>query len=72
MKPMGTCVLAINCGSSSIRFAVYEAEGSQRLQLGGKIDRIGSTGTNLAVSQGPGAERSPRRISAADHRDAAL
>ena len=34
-------VLTINGGSSSIRFAVYEAGETLRRQLDGKVDRIG-------------------------------
>ncbi len=45
-----TCILAINGGSSSIRFAVYEAGETPRLLLGGKIDRVGMSGTNLTVT----------------------
>jgi acetate kinase len=39
------CVLTINGGSSSIRFAVYEAGASLRRRLAGKIDRVGLSGT---------------------------
>ncbi len=64
------CVLTINGGSSSIRFAVYEAAGALRCRLDGKIDRIGLSGTTLIVNHS--AERPPaaRRIAAADHRTA--
>ena len=44
------CVLAINAGSSSIRFAVYEAGKTLRRRLDGKVDRIGSGGHRAAVS----------------------
>jgi acetate kinase len=72
MKPTGDCVLAINSGSSSIRFAVFEAAGAQRRVLGGKIDRIGSKGAILDVANGQGAARRPLRIAGADHNSAAL
>lgn len=45
------CVLTINGGSSSIRFAVYEAGRTPRLLLGGKIDRVGMPGTTLIVDR---------------------
>jgi acetate kinase len=35
-----TCVLTINGGSSSIRFAVYETGSTLRFQFGGTIDRL--------------------------------
>ena len=41
------CILVINGGSSSIRFAVYEADAPLRRLLDGKLDRIGLSGTKL-------------------------
>jgi acetate kinase len=61
------CVLTINGGSSSIRFAVYEAGGAPRRRLDGKIDRIGSHGTNLIVNAQAGKPQSPLRLTATDH-----
>jgi acetate kinase len=51
MNSAVACVLTINGGSSSIRFAVYEASGTMRRRLAGKIDRIGLSGTKLTVDQ---------------------
>jgi acetate kinase len=62
------CVLTINGGSSSIRFAVYETGETPRRQLDGKIDRIGSGGTNLIVNDPARKPQPPRRLAAADHR----
>jgi acetate kinase len=64
------CILTINCGSSSIRFAVYEAGETPQRQLDGKIDRIGLSGTNLIVNGPSGKPQEPRRAPAADHRAA--
>src|SRR2546430_35976 len=64
------CVLTINGGSSSIKFAVYEAGETPRRRLDGKIDRIGLSGTNLTVHDPAGKARIPRRLAAADHRTA--
>jgi acetate kinase len=66
MKSEAPCTLAINAGSSSIRFAVFESRNAPRRQLIGRIERIGLGGTNLSVNGGPG-----RRIAASDHRTAA-
>jgi acetate kinase len=63
-------VLTINGGSSSIRFAVYEAGETPRRRLHGKIDRIGLRGTNLIVNDPAGKAQVPRRLAAADHRTA--
>ena len=68
---MPSNVLTINGGSSSIRFAVYEAGETLRPRLDGKIDRIGLSGTSLVVNDPAGTPpRVPRRLPAADHRTA--
>jgi acetate kinase len=64
------CVLTINVGSSSIRFAVYEAGEAPRRRLNGKIDRIGLSGTNLIVNDPAEKQQIPRRFAASDHRTA--
>ncbi len=64
------CILAINGGSSSIRFAAYEAGHTLRRQLDGKIDRIGSSGTTLIVNDPAETPQVPRRVPAADYRTA--
>jgi len=66
------CVLAINGGSSSIRFAVYESGATLRRQLDGKIDRIGSSGTNLVVNDTSGRPQVARPLAARDHRTAVI
>jgi acetate kinase len=63
-----SCLLTINGGSSSIRFAVYEAGTTLRRRLDGKIDRIGLSGTNLIVSDPAGTLQGRRRLNATDHR----
>src|ERR1700716_436475 len=70
MKSALPCVLTINGGSSSIRFAVYEAGETPRRRLDGKIDRIGLSGTNLIVNDAAGKPVVPPRLAAADHRTA--
>lgn len=64
------CVLTINGGSSSIRFAVYESGDVLRRQLDGKIDRIGLRGASLVVNDPSGKRQVPRRMAAADHHTA--
>ena len=70
MKPANSHILTINGGSSSIRFALFEAGEMARLRLSGKIDRIGARGTNLTVTAGGGKNAVPQRLTAADHRKA--
>jgi acetate kinase len=43
-------VLTLNGGSSSIRFALYDAKHATRKLLDGKIDRIGLGGTSMSVT----------------------
>jgi acetate kinase len=64
-------VLIINGGSSSIKFALYQADDPPRRGLQGKVDRIGLTGTNLTFNAA--AKQPPERLelAAADHRSAA-
>jgi acetate kinase len=62
------CVLTINGGSSSVRFAVYEVGKAPRRRLGGKIDRIGAAGGSMVIDDPPGQNQSSRRLSAADCR----
>ncbi|MEX1185224.1 MAG: acetate/propionate family kinase [Gemmatimonadaceae bacterium] len=70
MKSGLPCVLTLNAGSSSIRFAVYEVADTPGRRLDGKIDRIGVSGTNLMVNDPAGTPQVPRRLAAADHRTA--
>jgi len=42
-------ILAVNVGSSSIRFSAYQAGDPPKSQLNGKIDRVGSTGAYTHV-----------------------
>ena len=64
------CVLTINGGSSSIRFAVYEAGEGLRRPLDGKIDRVGLSGTNLIVNDPSGKPQVSRSLTGASHRTA--
>ena len=43
-------ILTINGGSSSIKFALYEAVKPLKRGLYGKVDRIGLSGTNLTFN----------------------
>lgn len=58
-------ILAINAGSSSIKFAVYHARTSLMLALHGKLDRIGLPGTTLSWRT-PDNEPAERRLETPD------
>ena len=47
MRPADPCILTINGGSSSIKFAVYPALEPLKRKLYGTVDRIGMSGTSL-------------------------
>ena len=64
------CILTINGGSSSIRFAVYDTGGKEKRWLDGKIDRIGLSGTNMVANGLPGKPQVTFPLAAADHRTA--
>jgi acetate kinase len=64
------CVLTLNGGSSSIRFAVFEAGETPRRRLDGKVDRIGSSGTTVIANDPTGSPPVSRRVAATDHRAA--
>ncbi len=64
------CILTINAGSSSIRFAVYHAGATLQLLRRGVIDRIGSRGTTLTVAGADGGPPTSRRLGDTEHRAA--
>ena len=60
---LASSVLTINGGSSSIRFAVYEAgEPLLRRRLIGKVDRIGLSGTTFSFNDASGKYHDSRAI----------
>lgn len=65
-----TSVLTINGGSSSIRFAVYDAGNGLRRRLNGKIDRIGVRGTSISVPDSSVGRALVRNGGVADQRTA--
>jgi len=71
MKPATTSILTINGGSSSIKFALYRIGEPLERMLVGKIDRIGSSGTNLTFSDTSRGQQGSHGIEAVDHNSAA-
>jgi acetate kinase len=64
-------ILAINGGSSSIRFALYEVGSALERRLHGKVERIGLAGTTLTLID-PGRDVPPSRSDIASDRAAAV
>ena len=60
------CTVVINGGSSSIKFAAYEATASLQRLCVGTIERIGLPGARLTFSDNAGAKQT-RELSAPDH-----
>lgn len=70
MKSALPCILTINGGSSSIRFAVHETGDTLRRRLDGKIDRIGLSGASLIVNDPHGKPQSPLALPLPDQHTA--
>jgi hypothetical protein len=67
MKPANPHILTINGGSSSIKFAVFEAGDSLRRILEGGIERIGLPEATLRVKGLNQADNFSRPVTAPDH-----
>ena len=63
-------ILVINAGSSSIRFAVFEASDEPAVLLDGKVDRIGRQGTIMTVKDRSSTALVTRRLVVGTHRTA--
>ncbi|HVB98396.1 MAG TPA: acetate/propionate family kinase [Candidatus Dormibacteraeota bacterium] len=70
MKPANPRILTINGGSSSIKFAVFDAGDSLRRILDGRIDRIGLPEATLRVKGVDQADNLSRLVTAPDHTSA--
>ena len=64
-------ILTINGGSSSIKFALYQAGEPLQRTLYGKIDRIGLNGTTLTFNDPTVKGQQSHNVAASDHRSAA-
>ena len=67
MKPANPRILTINGGSSSIKFALFEAGDSLRRILEGGIERIGLPEATLRVKGLNQADNFSRPVTAPDH-----
>lgn len=64
-------ILAVNAGSSSVKFAVYRLEGSPQRLLRGNLDRIGLPGTKLTFADAVRKDEGVRECGSLDHAAAA-
>jgi acetate kinase len=67
MKSSSPCILTINGGSSSIRFALFEADGALRRILNGKLERIGLPSPVLNVKGAQKADNVAMGVKAPSH-----
>src|ERR1035441_9029666 len=67
MKPGNPRILTINGGSSSIKFALFEAGDSLRRILEGRVERIGLPEAALRVKGLDQADNFSRLVTAPDH-----
>ena len=70
MKSNRNCVLTINGGSSSIKFSLYEIEGSLKQLFYGKMENIGTKNTKLSFKNSNTHEENSFDTKAADHTNA--
>lgn len=68
MKPIDSCILTINGGSSSIKFALYQMGVVSERGLYGQIDRIGRSGTRLTFKDATGKTHDSYSIDVDDYR----
>jgi acetate kinase len=71
MKPAIPCILTINGGSSSIKFALFEGGDTLRRLIEGVIERIGFPEASLRVKGLNPADNFSRPVAAQDHAAAA-
>src|SRR5579862_4889227 len=64
-------ILTINGGSSSIKFALYDAVNPLKRGLFGTVDRIGLSGTNLTFTEPTKKQPKSFKLTAANHKSAA-
>jgi acetate kinase len=67
MNPANPRILTINGGSSSIKFALFEAGESLQRILAGGIDRIGQPEATLQVKGSDQADNFSRAVNVPDH-----
>jgi acetate kinase len=60
-------ILALNTGSSSIKFALYETGEVEKLLFTGSLTRIGHEGGVFSVKDGQGSSVASERIAVPDH-----
>lgn len=66
----GDAILVINCGSSSVKFALFGREEALPRLLSGTIDRIGLAGSRIRAEDADGTAALDRAVDVANHQAA--
>jgi acetate kinase len=61
-----SCILTINCGSSSLKFALFAASARPSRLLSGRVERIGMPRSRLVMVAADGAQAEDRTVDAPD------
>jgi len=72
VQPANPCILTINGGSSSVKFAVYAGGEPLKRTLHGSVDRIGMSGTTLTFDDETTHQHDSRWIETSDHKSVAI
>lgn len=67
MKSSSRCVLTVNGGSSSIKFAIFETDGTPRRVLEGRIEGVGLEHGQFKVKSATPSEGFARTVAVRDH-----
>jgi acetate kinase len=67
MKQMNKCVLTINGGSSSIKFALYDVGNTLKQLAKGELENIGMKGTKLTFTDDSSSRKHTVNVKATDH-----
>jgi hypothetical protein len=70
MEPAGPCILTINGGSSSIKFALFEAGNALRRIMQGSVERIGLPEAVFRAKGSNSADNFSRAVTAPNHTSA--
>jgi acetate kinase len=70
MKPIANSILVVNCGSSSIKFALYGINKSLAEIVSGEIESIGTKSTKFRFENSIAVEKDSININADDHDEA--
>lgn len=69
MKSLNRNILAVNGGSSSLKFALYENTANPKIIISGQIKRIGLSGTKFTVTNHVSNEKNNIKLNTSDFKE---